>query len=297
MIFNVTGGGAGSGGTLVVTAPTSVTVTITKDGKTKSKIVDQYGYATFKGLETGDWTVTITSGSKTSTQTVSIVADYAITMAFFAATIAVTYPEGSTLTCSDGITTLKATTTTGTYTFNIPYAGTWEVKCTLDSSTASKSVSITTSGQAESVTLTYGLYLYDNGSVSGYTWTCKDDLDSQQAKITNKSTYMELYGGENAYTLFYSKNKIDVSEYKTLKMTLTNADMTLDDDGIYFGLSSSTRADGTGMSTKTIYREFSGSKEMSVDISKVTTSQYVALFVSTPPGGEFSARVTKIWLE
>lgn len=297
MIFNVTGGGAGSGGTLVVTAPTSVTVTITKDGKTKSKIVDQYGYATFKGLETGDWTVSITSGSKTSTQTVSIVADYAITMAFFAATIAVTYPEGSTLTCSDGTTTLKATTTTGTYTFNIPYAGTWEVKCTLDSSTASKSVSITTSGQTESVTLSYSLYLYDNGAVSGYTWTADDDQD--EATMTDKGTYLQLTAGANAYAMFRSQNKINVSGYKTLKIALTNASMKVDSgNSIWWGLSSTTEMDGDGMSTKSQYNSFSGSKELSVDISGVTTSMYVALCIGTPESsGKFSARATQIWLE
>lgn len=83
MIFNVTGGGAGSGGTLVVTAPAGVTCTVSKDGKTKTKTVDQYGYATFKGLDSGTWTVTISVGSETATDTVEIVTNYAKEIEFY----------------------------------------------------------------------------------------------------------------------------------------------------------------------------------------------------------------------
>lgn len=76
-------GSGGSGGTLVVTAPAGVTCTITKDGKTKSKTVDQYGYATFKGLDTGVWTVTISGSGMTQTDTVEITTDYAKEMSFY----------------------------------------------------------------------------------------------------------------------------------------------------------------------------------------------------------------------
>lgn len=51
--------GGGDGNELIVTAPTGSTVTITKDGKTKTATEDN-GTWTFKGLDAGDWTVTAT---------------------------------------------------------------------------------------------------------------------------------------------------------------------------------------------------------------------------------------------
>lgn len=219
-------------------------------------------------------------------------------LTFFSATITVAYPSGSTLTCSDGTTTLTATSTTGSYTFTVPNAGTWTVSCTDGSSTASTDVSITSDGQTASVTLSYALYLYNNGAVSGYSWTAKDD-EGTDTTITDKGTYLQLIADVSVYAVFYSKSKINVSGYKTLKMTLTNVSMQIDSgDTIWFGLSSNTNVQGTGMSTKTEYSSFSGTKTLSVDISKVTTSMYVMLYVPTSvDDGFFSARATKIWLE
>ena len=77
------GGGSGvSGATLTVTAPAGCTVTVSKDGKTKIKTAGTDGLAVFKGLETGTWTVTITNGTDTFTNTVDLVADYTKTMDF-----------------------------------------------------------------------------------------------------------------------------------------------------------------------------------------------------------------------
>lgn len=83
MIFNVTGGGGGTGCTLTITAPVGATVTVSKDGKSKpSKVVDTTGAVVFKGLETGTWTLTITDGKDTATKTVEIKADYQAAISF-----------------------------------------------------------------------------------------------------------------------------------------------------------------------------------------------------------------------
>lgn len=82
MIFNVTGGGGGTGGTLTVTAPVNVTVTVSKDGKTKTKNSGTSGVVVFKGLEAGTWTITITNGTDTATETVDIKADYQAEISF-----------------------------------------------------------------------------------------------------------------------------------------------------------------------------------------------------------------------
>ena len=147
---NVSGG---SGGTLTVTAPANVTVTITKDGKTKIKNSGTTGVVVFKGLSTGTWTLTITDGSQTSSKPVVVTTDYSTVIAFFAATINITYPAGSTCTCSDGTTTLSAPDTSGTWVCTVPNAGTWTVSSTDGDRSKSADVVITTDGQTESVTL------------------------------------------------------------------------------------------------------------------------------------------------
>ena len=76
------GGSGGTGATLTVTAPALCTVSIRKDGKTKTKIAGADGLAVFKGLETGTWTVTIANGTYTFTDTVDLVADYTKEMSF-----------------------------------------------------------------------------------------------------------------------------------------------------------------------------------------------------------------------
>lgn len=70
-------------------------------------------------------------------------------------TITVSYPSGSTCTCSDGTTTLKDSGTSGSYSFTIPNLGTWTVTCSNGIESATATVSITSEGQTESVILSY----------------------------------------------------------------------------------------------------------------------------------------------
>ena len=70
-------------------------------------------------------------------------------------TITVSYPSGSTCTCSDGTTTLKDSGTSGSCSFTIPNLGTWTVTCSNGIESATATVSITAEGQTESVILSY----------------------------------------------------------------------------------------------------------------------------------------------
>lgn len=149
------GGGGGVGAVLTVTAPSGVTVSVSKDGKTKTKTANADGLAVFKGLATGTWTLTITDGVQTSTKPVVITADYDTVIAFFSATINITYPSGSTCTCSDGSTTLTAPDTSGTWACVVPNTGTWTVSCTNGTESKSETVEITADGQSENVVLEY----------------------------------------------------------------------------------------------------------------------------------------------
>lgn len=168
MIFNVTGGGGGAGATLTVNAPAGVTATVYKETKSKTRTVDANGYAVFKGLETGTWTLTITDGEQTSTVPVVIKADYSAVIAFFAATISITYPAGSTCTCSDGTTTFTAPDTTGVWECIVPNAGTWTISCTDGTDSTEETVEITTDGQSESVELNYREMLIAELNATGW---------------------------------------------------------------------------------------------------------------------------------
>ena len=161
MIFNMTGPGS-SGGKLTVTTPgAGITVAAARDGKTKTKVSGADGTAVFKGLESGDWVLTITDGEQTSVPVpITIKTDYAAVLTFFAATIHVTYPAGSVCTATDGAITLTAPDTGGTWDCTVPNAGTWTV--TVVDKGWTKTVNMTNSGQSVNVNLTC-VYLYNYG--------------------------------------------------------------------------------------------------------------------------------------
>lgn len=158
MIGRTNAGGGGTGGTLTVNAPAGVTVIATNSttNRTYTRTANSDGIAVFKGLATGTYLVHITDGTTTSDNfTATVVADYELTVKFFAAYINVTYPSGSTCTCTDGATTFTATSTSGSYQFVVPNTGAWTVSCTDGSQSTSSSVSITADEQSKSVTLSY----------------------------------------------------------------------------------------------------------------------------------------------
>ena len=175
MIFNMVGGGGGSGATLVVSSPANVSVTVSKDDKSYTKNSGSLGSATFKGLATGTWTVVISGNGQTATKTIEITADYAITIAFFSASINITYPATSTcvVTNSGGQTVASDTNTgssTKTWTATVNATGTYTVTATatdVSGNSKGQTVSITTDGQSVSVTLTYELVILDGSTGNG----------------------------------------------------------------------------------------------------------------------------------
>ena len=219
MIGRVNTGG-GTGGTLTVTAPANVTVTVSKDGKTKTKNSGTSGVVVFKGLATGTWTVTITSDGKTAQKNVVVTTDYSTVIAFFAATINITYPAGSTCTCSDGTTTLSAPDTSGTWACIVPNAGTWTVTSTSGTETDSKTVTITTDGQSTSVELSYALFLFKPNApsdiIAGEWEMPGNSTVTAEAELTVKS--VNNYNGDRTISA-HTKGQIDLTEYSTLQAT------------------------------------------------------------------------------
>ena len=214
------GASGGTGGTLTVTAPANVTVTVSKDGKTKTKNSGTSGVVVFKGLKSGTWTVTITGDGKTAQKNVVVTTDYSTAIAFFAATINITYPAGSTCTCSDGTTTLSAPDTSGTWACIVPNAGTWTVTSTSGTETDSKAVTITTDGQSTSVELSYALFLFKPNApsdiIAGEWELAGNSTVTAEAELTVKS--VNNYNGDRTISA-RTKGQIDLTEYSTLQAT------------------------------------------------------------------------------
>lgn len=248
------GASGGTGGTLTVTAPANVTVTVSKDGKTKTKNSGTSGVVVFKGLASGTWTVTITGDGKTAQKNVVVTTDYSTMIAFFAATINITYPAGSTCTCSDGTTTLSAPDTSGTWACIVPNAGTWTVTSTSGTETDSKAVTITTDGQSTSVELSYALFLFKPNApsdiIAGEWEMPANSAVTAEAELTVKS--VNNFNG-NRIISARTKGQIDLTEYSTLQATCKasgGSDTKLE---VYSGSSVvASTAIGTDLTTVTV---------------------------------------------
>lgn len=220
------GGGGGTGATLTVSAPAGATVTVSKDGKTKSKVADSSGVAVFKGLSTGEWTVTSTNGTQTSApKTVTITADYATAMSFFAATINITYPAGSVCTATDGVTTLTAPDTSGTWNCVVSNTGTWDVRCSDDADSDCKSVEISADNTEVNVALAYGFLFKDGDEYASKTggWEAKSN-GGYIGTLTNNGTSLSLVGSTTASSAIAGiKNTslLDLSDYSAVVIKVT----------------------------------------------------------------------------
>lgn len=143
------------------------------------------------------------------------------------AIIAVTYPEGSVCTCSNGTKTLKAKDTSGKALFNVS-TGTWTVTATDGNKTKDATVDITTEGQVESVTLRYELVLYNYGdqceSVTG-GWK---PVGNQPGSIVFNSDhiYWSHAEGSNVDSAVVTNNPIDFSGYTKLRFEVSYSGIT-----------------------------------------------------------------------
>lgn len=296
MIGRVNTGG-GSGSILTVTAIASETVTISKNGKSKSKTTDSKGIAVFRGLDTGKWTIVIVRGGVPITRVVTVTADYHVAIPLFAATINITYPAGSTCTCSDGTTTLSAPDTSGTWACIVPNAGSWTVTATDGNDSTNKSVSITADGQTENVVLSYTLVLYEkNGETVDWSYKAYDhSVPSVNMTLdTLKSQYSE---GNSRRPTLYTTVKHDISSYDTLYGSF---DMT-GRGSLYLGILSSppaTRCDSVEKVGFASYASGNGGKvDLTLDISSFTGEYYIAVYVTANWGASYNGSTIKIYAE
>lgn len=312
MIGRVNTGGGGTGGTLTVTAPANVTVTVSKDGKSKIKNSGTSGVVVFKGLASGTWTLAITDGSQTSSKPVVVTADYSTVIAFFTATINITYPAGSTCTCSDGTTTLSAPDTSGTWACIVPNAGTWTAAATDGVENTSESVSITTDGQIAAIELSYLLWLYKSGNTYNAVtggWSVAEHPStggSFDSVLTLNDDSMllstEVFGGSVAYANAFTNNSIDLTGVNTLKFKITGIGNTAYSDkegnthkfrfSLVVANERPTKQDPTFAADMKIL----ATGEYSVDVSAVTAG-YVGIWITTGGYIKTTLTISEIWGE
>lgn len=271
-------GFGGSGGSpnksiIIVAAPTGSTVTC-KMGSTTKTASEKNGTWTFSGLDIGTWTITATKGSSIATQDVDITrltVEY-VTITYFSATINVTYPAGSTCTCSDGTTTLTAPNTSGSWTCIVYNAGTWTATATDGDKSKSADVVITTDGQTESVTLIYITYLFKDGETydsltGGWQGTVNAEKQALQLIVQAEKT-------QNVYT----KSKVDMTDYSTISAktdaNIRNVSLVLI---IEDSLAASKPVAKAELNT--------ASDEVSLDISNITGSHFIRLYSYSEKGG------------
>ena len=309
-IGRVNTGGSGSGGTLTVTGIAGHTVTATKDGKTYTRTFNSGGVAVFKGLSTGTWTLTMAGGGQTATRTVTVNADYAVTITYFAATISITYPANSNcVVANSGGQTVASDTNTGTsaktWTATVNAKGTYTVTATAtdgSGKTKSTTVSITTDGQSESVTLIYELILFDGGDNTSVTggWKGKGVTPTVSNVLSFSITNTDSTFPKAASV--YTGNKFDLSKYNKLTVVKSEA------NGWYIGVTENEfswgtyppQVDSIGFAA---YTGLSGNDtRIELDISGINTECYVATYQRAASSNPeitpktFSATLTNITL-
>lgn len=139
------------------------------------------------------------------------------------ASIVVTYPAGSTLTCTLGSKVLTAKNTSGKWVFGLPSTGSWVVKAVKDSKSKSATVEITTQGQVENITLMFETILWEAGADQNTSITGGFAAnDTNYVKIGNSTVTItgnrDYFGsGSNEWSYsgnFYTKKKVTKGEFE-----------------------------------------------------------------------------------
>lgn len=224
------GGQSGSGSLtksiLIVTAPTGSTVTVTKGATTKTA-TEKNGEWWFKNLENGEWTIRATLGGQNATAVYKIeqFGVYRTSIAYFKATINVTYPAGSTCTATDGTTTLTAPDTSGTWACIVPNAGEWTVS--VAHKPYKNTVTIIRDGEVAEADVT-GYYLYRHGEF--YNGNAITEMTKgEQSQLTESERSIDVIcRSTQSYVYFSFSEHIDMTNYDKAELRFhSNASFSL----------------------------------------------------------------------
>lgn len=220
------------------------------------------------------------------------------------AIISVTYPAGSTCTCSDGTTTLTAKDTSGYALFNVK-AGTYTVECHTSDNSKSKSTSVTVTesdmGKTKSVTLSYDVtYIFKSGV--GFSSGCYAHRLTENGDFSRKDYLVWATSRQLDYgNVFQFTPAIDMSKFNTIYIELA-CTSRYNSSGAYRPTLAATakfRVDES-VSTWSSLQKYAIAQGtyntsryvLSLDISSVSSSAYI-LFAATG----LSGNIYNVWLE
>ena len=208
------------------------------------------------------------------------------------ASIVVTYPAGSTLTCTLGSKVLTAKDTSGKWVFGLPTTGNWVVKAVKDSKSKSATVEITAQGQVKNVTLTYELYIFKNGSglTSGYS------VAGSGGNVSKNSISWSGSSSDGGISV-YIKPAVVLKDYTKLCVDFECSYNWGGDYGMGFGVGRDAASGSMITNTNWTAKVTNGANPIArntaqCDISKLTDSEYIKVV------GSYSAgKIYNIWLK
>lgn len=215
------------------------------------------------------------------------------------ASIVVTYPAGSTCTCTLGSKVLTAKDTSGKWVFGLPSIGDWVVNAVKGSQSASKAVSITAEGQVETVTLMFELLLFNNGLVDGIAWDYVYNQDTDASSSISDVIKLSSMSWDNNISLQRPvarrgiSSAIDLSKYSMLKIRTKACARSDGDAELWIGSSLAGNNLGEASITKT------AGQTTSIDVSAIAKSSFIMIWARS--GNEYGNTIDisfdKVWLE
>lgn len=208
------------------------------------------------------------------------------------ASIVVTYPAGSTCTCTLGSKVLTAKDTSGKWVFGLPSTGSWVVKAVKGSQSKSATVNITAEGQVKTLTLAYQLYIFKSGSglTAGYS------VEGTYGNVSNDAINWSG-NSESGGIWVYIKPSVALNNYTKLCIDFECSYNYGGNYGMAFGVGKDAAASTTINWTQWTAKVTNGANPIArntaqCDISALTDSEYIKIV------GSYSAgKVYNIWLE
>lgn len=219
------------------------------------------------------------------------------------ASIVVSYPAGSTLTCTLGSKVLTAKDTSGRWVFGLPSTGNWVVKITKDGSTKSQTVSVA-EGDNKSITISFRTYLFKSGGGGSETWKA---LAGGHTTATVANDKMSSNGGSQVYYFtecgFTTENAVDLTGASKVVFDLeTTIGSASSNAKLYCGVSTEKFTRGSESSTMSVSKfsayttiaETTARSQITLDVSSLSGSYYIAPFSS---GLTITTSIYNVWLE
>lgn len=273
--------------------PVGAVCTCSYNGQTLTA-KDTSGRALFLVPSAGQWLVKATNGGQEVEDTVSITTQgqvASVKLAFFSATIQVTFPTDCTsVTCTKGDTIFSVPSgslASGEYTFSVHETGEWVLYATNGVDTDTETVNVTEE-KAYTALLGFALILFENGSYDPTTggWT-----SITQNKL--KLDYTDSNPYEESYKDLTTNNAVDLSGYNTLNFHVESA------YNRYHAQVGTSSSKANNTSSMTAYKDIPENKQVtdetiSVDISKIN-SAYIKLCVGSYYNMNCNIEVDRVW--